>query len=118
MSHGIVETDFQTLPGNGVRWVEYNPSTGVRSTYSLRDNKLVVDTEYLHTQLLIDSNAEIRNSAIGNRWGKGQVYARVPMNIESEGYLADASRANDKKAIAKFFNNSDNRAFRTFDGNI
>lgn len=118
MSHGIVETGFETLPGNGVKWVEYNPSTGVRTTYKLRDNVLVVDTEYLNTQLMIDANSEIRNSKIGDRWGKGQVYARVPMNIAGEGYLADASRAQDKKAMAKFFNDSDNRAFRTFEGNV
>lgn len=118
MSHGIVESDHDMLPGGGVKWTEFNPSTGVRTTYSLRGNELTVDTEYLGTLEMIDANAEQRNSTAGSRWGRGQVYARVPMNLYAEGYLADATRAGDKKAQAKFFNDIDNRAFRTFEGNV
>lgn len=116
MDHGIVESGFEMLPGNGVRWTETNPHTGVRSTYSLRDGVLVVDTEYLGTLDLTDANAEFRNNSTGQRWGAGQVYGRVPMNLYAEGYLADATRANDRKAVAKWFNDIDNRAFRTFEG--
>jgi hypothetical protein len=117
-NHGVIESDFEILPGNGVRWVEYNPHTGVRATHSLRDGVLVVDTEYLGTDALIDANAEQRNDLAGSRWGSGKVFARVPMNLYGEGYLADAVRARDAKAQAKWFNDIDNRAFRTFEGNI
>jgi hypothetical protein len=117
-SYGIIESDFKILAGNGVQWKETNPTTGVRVTNTIIDGKLIVDTEYLHTQLMIDSNREIQNNNIGKKWGKGQVFARVPMNIASDGYLAEANKAKDKKAMDRWFNDSDHSAFRTFQGKV
>lgn len=104
--------------GGGVSWVETNPATGVRVTYTISDGKMIVDTEYLNTQLMLDENRQIQNNNIGKRWGAGQVYARVPMNLANEGYLADARNARDSKAMDRWFNDSDNSKFRLFEGRV
>jgi hypothetical protein len=117
MSHGIIDEGFETVAGNGVRWKEFNPATGVRTTYTLSGDKLIRDTEYVHTQIMLEDNVRQFNNS-ETRWGNGQIYARVPMNIAHNGYLGDASKAGDTKAMDRWFNDADNRKFRTFEGNV
>ena len=119
MSHGIIDEGYEMMPGGGVRWKEFNPFSGVRTTYTLSGDKLIRDTEYVNTELMLENNLDqARSHSSGARWGDGKVYARVPMNIAYSGYLGDASKAGDKKAMAKWFNDSDNSKFRTFEGNV
>jgi hypothetical protein len=119
MSYGVVDEGYEMRPGGGVRWREFNPATGVRTTYTLSDGVLIRDTEYVNTELMLENNRdEALSHSPGSRWGDGKIYARVPMNIASTGYLGDASKAGDRKAMAKWFNDSDNAKFRTFEGRI
>ncbi len=118
MTHGIIDEGTEMMPGGGVRWKEFNPATGIRTTYTLSGDKLIRDTEYVFTDLMLDANAEQANSSNGQRWGDGKVYARVPMNIAYNGYLGEATQAGDQKAIAKWMNDSDNAKFRTFEGTV
>ena len=118
MSYGIVDEGYDMVPGGGVRWSEYNPATGVRTTYTLSGDRLIRDTEYVHTQLLLDENAVEEKGSMNQRWGDGKIYARVPVNLAYSGYLGEATINQDYKAVAKWMNDPDNRAFRTFGGTI
>jgi hypothetical protein len=117
-NYGIVDEGYDMMPGGGVRWSEFNPATGIRTKYTMSGNELVRETEYVHTQLLLDENATEANDSMNQRWGDGKIYARVPMNLAYSGYLGEATIAGDQKAIAKWMNDGDNRAFRTFEGRV
>jgi hypothetical protein len=118
MSYGIVDEGYEMMPGGGVRWREFNPTQGVRTTYTLSGDKLIRDTEYVHTELLLEENVATANDSANKRWGDGQIYARVPINLAYSGYLGEATVAQDYKAVAKWMDDSDNAKFRTFEGRI
>lgn len=68
-------------------------------------------------QSLIDQNAELANESQGQRFGEGQRVASIPLNIFHE-QLHEAQVQGDEEYISRWLNNSDNRAFRTFEGNL
>jgi hypothetical protein len=65
----------------------------------------------------IETNREQRNIS-GNSWsGDYHMIASVPLNVFHD-QLAEASRQGDEKFISKWLNDSNNRAWRTKDGNV
>jgi hypothetical protein len=73
-------------------------------------------TDYPVDQIVKD-NAVARNEMAGQRWGEGKRIASIPLNVYFD-QLNAAQEQDDQKFISKWLNDSDNRAFRTFDGNV
>ncbi|MEV5407199.1 hypothetical protein AB0L20_32315, partial [Streptomyces albidoflavus] len=62
--------------------------------------------------------AEDRLANAGKRWGEGQVIGTIPDSIaHSTGYM-QAKQNGDVQWIKRFWNDSDNRKLRTFEGKI
>lgn len=76
----------------------------------------IVKTE-TPVQALIDWNREEYNASEGLRFGDGQVVARIPENLYYD-KLLEPSRQRDRKWLKRFLNDADNRAFRTFKGEV
>lgn len=74
-----------------------------------------VKTENYATRLILDANARSRSNTAGRRWGDGQRVASIPLDIWNK-HLQTAHNAGDEAYVAKFLNDSDNAALRTFDG--
>lgn len=79
-------------------------------------NAWVVKTETPVDDLL-DANREDFNASEGLRFGDGRVMARLPLNVFYD-KLAEPMKQRDRKYLSKFLNDADNRAFRTFKGNV
>ena len=69
------------------------------------------------TEPYYEANRERLNDSAGQRWGDGKVVARIPLPVFYDTILP-AQKAGDEKWIKKFLNNSDNRKFRTFGGDL
>ncbi|HSF91395.1 MAG TPA: hypothetical protein VLA51_04235 [Paracoccaceae bacterium] len=68
-------------------------------------------------QPTIDINQAQRNLAQENWKGDYHHVASIPLNVYYD-QLAEASRQNDEKYVSKWLNDSDNRAWRTKNGNV
>ena len=66
----------------------------------------------------VDLNAEQRSMSAGSWAGDYQHVASVPVSLAYQGYFAEASQAQDEKAMSKWLNDSDNRAWRTKEGRL
>lgn len=96
--------------------VEHDLFTG-RSIWSYFDGQRTVYRIDYPVAETLKRNAEARNAATGQRWGDGQRIASIPANVFHD-QLGEANRQNDDRYIAKWLNDSDNAAFRTFEGKI
>lgn len=69
---------------------------------------------------LIDQNTAVRNASAGNRMGDWVKIASIPSNVlwNPETGLMDAFKQNDERWLAKWLNDGDNRAWRTFGGTV
>jgi len=65
----------------------------------------------------IDINTAQRNLAQPGWKGDYHHVASIPLNVFHD-QLAEASRQNDQQYISKWLNDSDNRAWRTKEGNL
>lgn len=68
----------------------------------------------------IDSNAAVRNATAGNKMGDWVKIASLPPGVvwDEKLNLVEAFNQHDDKYISKFLNNSENRAWRTFEGDF
>lgn len=66
-------------------------------------------------QSLIEDNAALFKDSSGKRFGNGQRVASIPLNIFYD-QLHEAHRQGDDRYVSRWLNDSDNRAFRTFEG--
>lgn len=66
---------------------------------------------------LIANNAAQFNASDGKRWGDGKVVARLPLNLFYD-KLAEPMKQRDQEYLKRFLNDADNRAYRTFKGNV
>ena len=75
-------------------------------------------TEY-YVDNILDANKEQFNSAQSGWSGDWHKVASVsPALAYGDGYFAQAVKQNDEAAIAKWLNDSDNRAWRTKEGKL
>lgn len=81
------------------------------------DGTMTVRTDY-PVEDLVKQNAEQRSIA-RNDW-KGDLHqiASIPLNIAYDGALGEAIREQDTNWVARWLNDSDNRAFRTKEGHV
>ena len=66
---------------------------------------------------LIKENACAFNESAGERFGGGRCIASVPLNLFFE-QLQEAQSQGDERYLARWLNDPDNRAFRTFRGRV
>jgi hypothetical protein len=74
-------------------------------------------TYFAASDPLFDLNEEAYNASLGQRWKDGQVAARIPMSIWAR-EIAPRQRDGNTASLKRWLNDSENRAFRTFEGNI
>lgn len=97
---------------------EHDPTTGRTVWQALDDDGNMVfriDTPVDH---IIEANAEATKAADGTRWGEWARVASIPLNLVHSSGLHQAQTQGDDKFLARWLNDSDNRAFRTRSGNI
>lgn len=73
-------------------------------------------TDYRVDNVLKDNHAA-RQDMAGQRWGEGKRVASIPLNLYYD-KLAEAQAQGDHKFVAKWLNDGDNAAFRTFEGRV
>lgn len=96
---------------------DYDFQTG-RSVWKLTnaDGSITFRTDYPVTSIIENNKSDLLDSA-GQRWGEGRRVASIPLNIFHE-QLAAAQDQQDDKFMSRWLNDSDNRAFRTFEGRV
>lgn len=65
---------------------------------------------------LITRNRRLLNDSAGTRWGDGKIVASIPLNVYEQ--LRKQGITRDRKAMKKWLENPDNRAFRTRGGKV
>lgn len=99
--------------------VEYNPVSGVSTWIKVEGDKTLVQ-ERQDVSKLLDENMAQRNIASGGWAGDYHSVARIPLAMlhAKGGYIGDAVREGDDKAVARFLNDSDNGKLRTKEGRL
>ena len=67
---------------------------------------------------IIRDNEFTRNATAGNRFGDWVKVASIPLNHAYEQNLVRAHTEGDTKFVKRWLNDSSNRAWRSFEGNI
>jgi hypothetical protein len=95
-----------------------DPVTGTRKwIMAIDEDNFVVKTEtYLHS-IIAEDNAKMLAANEGKRWGDGQVFARVPLDIKLR-ELKEPTEQEDHKWLSRWYNDPDNRQWRTFPGKV
>lgn len=75
-----------------------------------------VRTDY-QVDKLLDLNKEAHNESLGAKWGDGRRVASIPLNTYFD-QLQEAQNQQDTRYLNRWLNDSDNRHFRTFEGNL
>lgn len=94
--------DFQT--GRSV-WVRFDGEETVFRVDTPVDN-------------IIRDNEFTRNATSGNKFGEWVKVASIPLNHAYEQNLVRAHTEGDDKYVKRWLNDSDNRAWRSFEGNL
>lgn len=102
---------------NGWYLMDDNPALGVRRWGLDLEHATIVRTEYYAANVFMEANLRERNATAGSRFGDFRHVASIPAHIWAR-EIAPREKAGDKASIRKWLNNSDNRAFRTFDGDV
>lgn len=63
-------------------------------------------------------NAAARNDHTNARWKEGRRVASIPLQLMEKDGLNEAFDQMDEKYLSRWLNDPDNRAFRTFEGNV
>lgn len=111
-------------PANPGDWVLISDDGNVRRWELDMGDHVIGKTEYLNISRLFDRNAHEYNESQGKRWSDtavGQIGSKigsVPMNIYFQSGLAEANRQRDKSFIKRWWEDPDNRKFRTREGRI
>lgn len=97
--------------------VDFDPLTETATYAGYSGDKYYVRTER-NVDGQIKVNTECR-SAAGNNWkGDMHLVASIPAHLFYETDLRDATAEHDEKYMRRWLNDSDNRAWRTKEGQI
>ena len=102
---GLFDYDFET--GRSVwRLVQEDGSEVFRIDYPVEN--------------IVKANAEHFADGMGQRWGDGQRVASIPLNVFHDETLGldQAHLDGDEAYLRRWLNDSDNRDFRAFPGNL
>lgn len=97
--------------------VDHDMLTG-RTVWSYFDGQMQHYRTDYPVENIIKQNAELSNSTAGNKFGDWRLVASVPHGMDQNLELDKAWKNHDHKYARKILNNSDNRAWRTFEGNL
>ncbi len=94
--------------------MDWDPMTGrtVWSKFNGEETIFRVDTP---VDNLVRENEFTRNATAGNRMGEWVKVASVPLNHAYEQNLVRAHTEGDDKFVKRWLNDSDNRAWRSFE---
>ncbi len=98
------------------RLLHWDPATN-QSTWKMYDGEKTVIRVDCPVDQLVKANTEERNATAGERWGDWRKIASIPTNVWWD-KLNPAVAQHDDKYIKRWLNDGDNRAFRTFDGQV
>jgi len=100
------------------RLLNYNPHSG-KSTWVMWDERgREVIREIQPVDTAIETNAAIRGDVAGKRFGDYHHVASIPLQLYHSSGLARAHDEGDDKYVSRFFNDSDNRAWRTSEAKL
>ena len=98
------------------RLFDWDPETGRTVWYKFDGEKEVFRVDQ-PVDDIIRVNNEAFNDSNGQRWGDGRRVASVPTTLWHKD-LEEAHNQGDDKYVSRWLNDSDHRAFRTFEGQI
>jgi hypothetical protein len=111
-----VSYDSPIDPANPGNWRLMHADENFR-TWELDDgDRIHRKTEFLGTLQLAEENRRVLNESADQRWGKGQVFASVPLNVYFSSGWADANKQQDIKWMNQFVR--DNPQYRKFKGEM
>lgn len=96
---------------------DYDFQTGRSVWHYFDGEKDVFRTDYPVDNLMSENQA-VRNVAEKAWRGDWHRVASVPLNVAYDAGLMQAHAEGDDKFVKRFFNSSDNRAWRTKEGNL
>jgi hypothetical protein len=99
------------------RLFDHDPATG-RTVWVLHEDGMMHFRCDYPVESIIAHNAEHRAAVAGTPYGEIAHVASIPLNVFHDSGLAEASKQDDRKFIAKYLNDSDNRAWRTREGKV
>ncbi len=107
--------------GDGWLLIDHDPLMG-RTIWAKQEwdgNQVVTHyrTDY-QVDKLIGENQEHRNASQNKRFGDWERVASIPLNTLYDSGLSEAAENDDQKFMSRWLNDPDNRAFRTFRGNV
>jgi hypothetical protein len=85
--------------------------------YDLGDGRIVRKTESLIAEELLEQNHQCMIENQNERWGDGQIAASIPLNVFYD-KLGQAVKEGNQGYIKKWLNDSDNKMYPTFPGQI
>ena len=84
--------------------------------YETKEGKVTFHVQTDVTDI-VEANKEAFNASENKRWGDGKVVASIPMG-DYYRKIVPAKQNGDDAYVKRWLNDPDNRAFRTFKGNI
>lgn len=102
----------------GFTLVDYDHQTGRQVWGKIEGNRQIYRIDYIVDQT-IKENAEARASAPSTSIGKDYVrIGSIPANLAWSNGLVEATTQEDKKWLSRFWNDSENRAWRTDESKV
>lgn len=107
---------FGVDPFKGSGYKVFESPTKIQWACDIDGTHTVMCTQEI-TAPLFESNRALLNDSAGRRFGDGRIIGRVDLPTYFK-LILPAQKAGDQTWLKKFFNDSNNRKFRTFGGNI
>jgi hypothetical protein len=95
----------------------YDPETCKETLFCETEDGKVMTQTITDVEALVEQNKAALNDSEGQRWGDGKVVASIDMPTYYN-KIVPAKQNGDDAYIKRFLNDPDNRAYRTFKGNI
>lgn len=96
---------------------DYDFQTG-RSVWAKFDGEETIFRVDTPVDNIIRDNEFTRNATAGNRMGEWVKVASVPLNHAYQQNLVQAHSQGDEAFVRRWLNDGDNRAWRSFEGNL
>lgn len=112
-----MQLEYGQVRDGAFHLLDYDPATGRSVWWMLDEDGNDIFRYDMPADVIVDGNTAIRNQMAGQRWGEGRRVASVPLPLYYDA-LDEAFLQGDQSYIKKWLNDSDNRAWRTFEGRV
>lgn len=111
--------DQEVWDGNW-RLMDHDPITGRSVWVTVQDGNTIARIDMPNDKLedIFAVNHAFETASQGEKFGDYNRIASIPHHLVYKNGLADALRQGDDKFIKRFFNDSDNRKWRTSRGRV